>query len=206
VDQHAQSWQTAFRAFGHDIPFAEIRGQIGKGGDQLMPVFLSKAALEAKGADLDRRRGAILKDTYLPSITGFPGVQDLLRRLRADGLRIVLASSAKAEELAHYKQLLGISDLVDAATSSEDADRSKPHPDIFQAALDRLSGIEPQDAVVIGDTPYDALAAAEAGMRTIGVLCGGFAERDLRDAGCIAIFADPADLLRDYDRFKAVMR
>ena len=127
-------------------------------------------------------------------------VRELLEQLRADGKRVVLASSAKADELETYKKLAGIEGLTDAETSSEDAERSKPQPDIFLAALERLGNPRPEDVVVVGDTPYDAEAAGKAGLRTIGVLCGGFSEESLRAAGCIAIYRDPADLLARYDR------
>ena len=198
VDLHAQAWQDAFREFGHDIAFADIRSQIGKGGDQLMPVFLSPQELEAQGKRIEARRSDILKQRYLAKVRAFPGVRALFQRLRDDGIRTVLASSAKADELAVYKKVAAIEDVVDIETSSDDADKSKPHPDIFQAALARLDGMDPGEAIVVGDSPYDAQAAGKAGLRTIGVLCGGFAEQALREAGCIAIYADPADLLAQY--------
>lgn len=200
VDLHARAWQDAFRDYGHSIAFDDIRGQIGKGGDQLMPVFLDPAELEQKGEDLERHRGRILKERYLSQVVAFPKVRDLFERLRADGTRVVLASSAKGDELERYKQLARIEDLIDGETSSDDAEKSKPHPDIFQAALRRLGDIRPEDAVVVGDTPYDAEAAGKAGLRTVGLLCGGFPEQSLRDAGCIAIYKDPADLLAQYER------
>jgi beta-phosphoglucomutase-like phosphatase (HAD superfamily) len=198
VDLHAASWQEAFRDFGHDIPFQTIRSQIGKGGDQLMPVFLSQEELERRGADLEKHRSTLFKARYLPKVTGFPSVRELFLRLQQDRRIIALASSAKGDELETYKRLAGVQDLADTNASSDDAEKSKPYPDIFQAALRRLDGIEPPDAIVVGDTPYDAMAAHKAGMRTIGLLCGGFAEADLRQAGCIAIYRDPADLLRNY--------
>ena len=102
-------------------------------------------------------------------------------------------------ELALYKRVARIEDLVDVETSADDAEKSKPHPDIFEAAVSRL-GITSADIVVVGDTPYDAEAAEGAGLRTVGLLCGGFAEADLRKAGCIAIYRDPADLLAHYDK------
>ena len=199
VDLHAQAWQDAFRDFGHEIGFERIRGQIGKGGDQLMPVFLNPEEMEAKSEALSKHRASIMQERYLPKIRPFPGVPDLFRRLREDGVRIALASSAKADELQNYKKIAGIEGLVDVETSSDDAERSKPFPDIFQAALSRLEGMAPAAAIVIGDTPYDAEAAGRAGLRAIGVLCGGFPEEDLRRAGCIAIFKGPADLLARYD-------
>ena len=110
---------------------------------------------------------------------------------------MALASSAKEAELAFYKRVAGIEDLVDVEASADDAEKSKPHPDIFEAAVARLR-IASADLVVVGDTPYDAEAAVGAGLRTVGLLCGGFAEADLRKAGCIAIYRDPADLLAHY--------
>ncbi|MFC0385099.1 HAD family hydrolase [Muricoccus vinaceus] len=199
VDLHARAWQDAFRDFGHEIAFDRIRGQIGKGGDQLMPVFLSPEEMEAKGEALSKHRTSIMQDRYLGQIRGFEGVRDLFLRIRADGTRIALASSAKADELQRYKAIAGIEDLVDAETSSDDAERSKPFPDIFQAALSRLDGIPARSVVVVGDTPYDAEAAGKAGLRAVGVLCGGFPEEDLRRAGCVAIFGGPADLLARYE-------
>jgi len=200
VDLHAHAWQDALRDFGHEVDFATIRGQIGKGGDQIMPVFLDPGEVEAKGKALEKHRSGIMKERYRSQIKGFPEVRNLFQRLREDGIRIALASSAKADELQIYKRIAGIEDLVDAETSSDDAERSKPFPDIFQAALSRLEGVTADAAIVIGDTPYDAEAAVKAGLRPIGVLCGGFPEEALRKAGCIAIFDGPADLLARYDQ------
>ncbi len=199
VDQHAQSWQDAFRDFGYDFDFQAIRSQIGKGGDQLMPVFLPRDKLQEQGKALEAHRSKIFKDNYLPKVNGFPAVRELFQWLLRDGLQIALASSAKQDELQTYKRIAEIEDLARTETSSEDAEKSKPHPDIFQAALQQLPGVSPDQMIVVGDTPYDAEAAAKAGLRTIGLLSGGFAEQDLRQAGCIAIYRDPADLLRHYE-------
>jgi len=200
VDLHAKAWQDAFRDYGHEIPFNDIRSQIGKGGDQLMPVFLSQNYIAARGDGLETHRGALLKERYLPRLKPFPGVRALFERVLARGLRIALASSAKEDELETYKRVADIGPLIDEQTSSDDAEKSKPHPDIFLAALNRLGDVSPEDVVVVGDTPYDAEAAGKAGLRTIGLLCGGFPEEGLRKAGCIAIYKDPADLLAQYDR------
>ena len=142
-------------------------------------------------------RADLFKREYLPKIRAFPSVPELFRHIRAQGQRIALASSAKGEELQIYKKIAGIADLVDEETSSDDAEKSKPHPDIFTAALERL-GLPPAQVVVVGDTHYDAEAAAKAGMGTVGMLCGGFPEDVLRRAGCIAIYRDPAALLAGY--------
>ena len=198
VDLHAKAWVDAFRDYGHEVGFEEVRKQIGKGGDQLMPVFLSEDKLDAIGADLEQHRGKILKERYLPQVTAFPQVRELLQRLWADGKRIALASSGKEDELAKYKQAAQIEDLIDEETSSDDAESSKPDPDIFQAAMKRLGEKSPGQVMVVGDTPYDAEAAAKAGLRTVGLLCGGWSEDELKQAGCIAVYKDPADLLAHY--------
>ena len=200
VDIHAQAWVDAFEEFGHPVAFADVRGQIGKGGEQLMPVFLSKEALDRDGETLEKRRGEILKQRYLSEIKPFADVRALFERIRADGTRIVLASSAKADELQTYKKIADIEGLTDAETSSDDAELSKPAPDIFQAAMAKLGDVEPGEAIVVGDTPYDAEAAGKAGLRTVGVLCGGFSEESLRGAGCVAIYQGPTELLADYER------
>ena len=199
VDLHAQAWVAALAEFGHTVPFQDVRRQIGKGGDQLMPVFLSKSEIEEIGDKLEQRRGVLLKERYLHRIRPFPAVRELAQRVIADGKTIALASSAKEDELEQYKKIANIVDLIDVETSSDDARKSKPHPDIFSAALSRLGMAQPDQAIAVGDTPYDAEAAAKAGLRTIGLLCGGWSEEDLKKAGCIAVFSDPADLLGRYE-------
>ncbi len=199
VDLHAQSWQDALREYGRDVPLDDIRMQVAKDGDQLMPEFLSEDDIEAFGEELEERRGVILKERYLPNVEAFPGVRTLFERLRAEGLRIVLASTAKEDELETYKEVADIENLVDEQTSSNDAESSKLHSDIFLAALEKLGNPDPEDVIVVGDTPCDAEAATQAGLRTIGLLCGGFPEDTLWDAGCIAVYRDPADLLAQYD-------
>jgi HAD superfamily hydrolase (TIGR01509 family) len=195
VDQHAKAWVDAFAEFGHSLSFTDVRRQIGKGGDQLMPVFLTEPELARVGKRLDDRRSTIFKERYLPSVRPFADVRPLLTRLRANGKTLVLASSAKREEVDVYKKIAGIEDLIEVDTSSDDADQSKPAPDIFLAALKRLQGVKADGALVVGDTPYDAQAAAKAGLRTIGVTCGGWSVHELRAAGCTAVYAGPSDLL-----------
>lgn len=199
VDLHARAWVEAFRHFGVQTEEPKVRRQIGKGGDQLMPVFLTDEQLKRQGKEIESFRSDLFKRDYLDKVRPFPGVRTLFERARHAGLSIALASSGKKDEVAHYQDLLGIGDLIDVATSSDDADRSKPHPDIFEAAIGKLAGIAPSDMFVIGDTPYDAQAARKAGLDTIGFLCGGFPEADLSAAGCVAIYRDPQDLLDGFD-------
>lgn len=201
VDLHARAWQEAFQHFGHDIPFETIRSQIGKGGDQILPVFLDEEQRKNYGKKLEDYRADLFKRKFLPEVKPFPCVRELFQKAISCGQKVALASSARGDELKHYEQIANIEDLVHAETSSADAEKSKPHPDIFEAALDRLgNGIDHDKIIVIGDTPYDAEAAGKAGLKTVGVLCGGFPEEQLRNAGCIAIFRDPEDLLRNYER------
>ncbi|MEH3145923.1 MAG: HAD family hydrolase [Methylobacterium frigidaeris] len=200
VDLHAAAWAETFHAFGIPAATAAIRGQIGKGGDQLMPVFVPPERLERDGEAIEQHRAALFKTRYLPQVKPFPAVRTLFARLRQEGHTLALASSGKADEVRHYMEIARIADLVDVATNSDEADRSKPHPDIFQAALKKLGDPDRRSAIVVGDSPYDAEAAAKAGLAAIGVLCGGFAEADLGAAGCVAIFRDPQDLLDGYDR------
>ena len=199
VDLHARAWQEALAHFGYKDDFEEVRSQIGKGGDQLLQVFLSRAELARHGEELEQYRSNLFKRKYLSQVHGFPRVRELFQRLLRDGKRIALASSAKGDELEAYKRAAGIGDLIDTETSSDDAEKSKPHPDIFEAALSRLGNPAPETTLVVGDTPYDAQAARKAHIYTIGILCGGFPANSLLQAGCIALYRDPADLLAKYE-------
>ncbi len=198
VGLHARAWQEAFRKFGKDLPFDAIRHQIGKGTDQLLPVFLSDSEIGEFGDELDRFRKELYKREYLPTVKGFPRVRELLERVKADGKRVVLATSGKKDILEANKKTAGIEGVADAETSSSDVAESKPHPDIFAAAMGKLIDVDASEAVAVGDTPYDAEAAGKIGLRTVGLLCGGFREEELREAGCVAIYRDPADLLEHY--------
>ena len=193
VDLHALAWHEAMAKFGHDVTFEQARSQIGKGGDQLIPVFLSAHEQRDHGKEMEEWRGERFKTAYLPLVRPFSAVPDLLRRVRDAGVRVAIASSAKKDELDKYLDIAGIAGLVDVKTSSDDAEESKPAPDIFEVVLEKLK-IEGSDAVAIGDTPYDASAAGKAGIVTIGVLCGGFTEASLREAGCADIYPGPAAL------------
>ena len=193
VDLHAMAWQEALLKFGHKVSFEHARSQIGKGGDKLIPVFLSFDDQRDHGKELEEWRGNRFKTEYLPLVRPFSAVPDLLRRVREAGLRIAVASSAKADELEKYLDIACIADLVEVRTSADDAKESKPAPDIFEVVLRKLD-IESADAIAVGDTPYDAEAAGKAKIATIGVLCGGFTESSLRQAGCVEIYHGPAAL------------
>jgi phosphoglycolate phosphatase-like HAD superfamily hydrolase len=198
VDLHAIAWHEAMMKFGHDVSFEQARGQIGKGGDKLIPTFLNAAEQKDHGEELEKWRGERFKTRYLPLVRPFSAVPDLLRRVCDAGVRVAIASSAKKDELDKYLDIAAIADLVDVTASSEDGEESKPAPDIFQVVLQKLK-LEGADAVAIGDTPYDASAAGKAGIATIGVLCGGFTEASLREAGCVDVYPGPAALFARFD-------
>lgn len=199
VDLHAEAWQLAFQKFGKTVPFPEIRRQIGKGADQLMPVFWSADELEKVGRQLEEYRSELFKKEYLPHVKAFPKVRPLFERIRQEGKQIALASPAQGDELKRYKRIARIDDLIEAETSSDDAEKSKPHADIFEAALEKFKKVTPDRVLIVGDTPYDAEAAAKAGLRTLGLRSGGWKESDLRRAGCIAVYRDTGDLLEHYE-------
>lgn len=196
VDEHAEAWRRAFLHFGRDFPFAHVRSQIGKGADQLIPVFFNDDELERFGKELEEYRSKLYLKEFLPKVRPFPRVRELFQRLRQHGRRIALASGAKDEELQHYVRLCGIDGLYETQSSQDEVDKGKPHPDIFESALARLGRPAPDVTVVVGDTPYDALAASKLGLSTVGVLAGGFSPEDLRAAGCRILVKDPSELLR----------
>jgi HAD superfamily hydrolase (TIGR01509 family) len=200
VDLHARAWQEAFRHFGKEVSYEDVRQQIGKGGDHLMPVFLPKEQLEKQGKQIEEYRRNLFLRKYMPQVRRFPRGRELFERLRADGKKIALASSAKGDELDTYKRIARITDLLDTETSADDVKESKPDPDVFEAALQRLKGIQPGDAVAVGDTPYDAEAAGKSGLRMIGVLSGGFPAEQLTAAGCVELYRDVAELLDKYEQ------
>jgi HAD superfamily hydrolase (TIGR01509 family) len=193
VDLHAVAWHEAMVKFGHDVSFEQARSQIGKGGDKLIPVFLSEDEQKDHGKEMEEWRGKRFKSEYLRLVRPFSAVPDLLRRVRDAGLQVAIASSAKKDELDQYLDIARITKLVDLTTSSDDVEESKPAPDIFETVLKKLK-IKGGTAVAIGDAPYDAAAARKANIMTIGVLCGGFTESSLRQARCVEIYPGPATL------------
>jgi HAD superfamily hydrolase (TIGR01509 family) len=199
VDEHAEAWRRAFLEFGRDIPFAHVRSQIGKGADQLIPVFFNDEEVARFGKELEEYRTQLFLKDFLPKIRPFPKVRELFQRLRKEDRHLALASSAKEEELKHYVKLCRIEGLFEEATSKDEVDKSKPHPDIFAAAMKRLGNPDVNATVVVGDTPYDALAAGKLSLPTVGMLCGGFPTEDLRAAGCRVLMKDPAELLARFE-------
>jgi HAD superfamily hydrolase (TIGR01509 family) len=204
-DLHAQAWQQAFRKFGYELPLDRLHHQVGKGGDHYVPHFLTPEDNARFGKELDKYKTELFKREYASRIKAFPKVSELFQRIDDEGLKIAFATSSKGDELEKYKKLLGVDELVSEETSKDDARHSKPSPDIFAAALEKLR-LSASEAIAIGDTPYDAQACGKLGLAIIGMLCGGFSENELREAGCCAIFRDPADLLEHFDESPLAVR
>lgn len=199
VDLHAAAWVEALRHFGIDVPYGTMRHEIGKGGDQLLPLFVPPERLERDQEEISRFRAELFERDYLHRIRPLPAVPALFRRIRDAGQTVALASSGKADEVEKYSKIAGVTDLVDATISADDAEHSKPEPDIFTAAIEKVAPIPAAECVVIGDTPWDGIAAKRAGVAFIGVLSGGFPEDELRGASAIAVYRDAEDLLAKYE-------
>jgi HAD superfamily hydrolase (TIGR01509 family) len=191
-DAHARAWVEALAHFGIERPYEDIRPLIGMGGDNLLPRVAALASEAGRGKEIEDRRKAIFQERYLPELKPFARTRELLERLRQEGLKLVVATSSDEETKTALLQAAGVADLFDATTSADDADSSKPDPDVIQAALKRLRA-RPDEAVMIGDTPYDIEAAKRAGVRTIAFRCGGWDDAGLR--GAVAIYDGPWHLL-----------
>jgi HAD superfamily hydrolase (TIGR01509 family) len=193
-DAHAQSWVDALAQHGIARSFYQLRKLIGMGSDHLLPAIGIDASSE-RAETLMETRGEIFRRDYLPRLQPFPSTRALIEHMREVGLTLVVASSASKDDLGGLLERAGIADLIAKRTSADDADRSKPAPDIVEAALS-LSGHAADEVLLLGDTPYDVVAAKRAGVAVVGVRCGGWGDVDL--AGAIAIYDDPADLLRRF--------
>ena len=196
---HADSWRRAFEHFGIEVGLDEVWSQIGKGGDQLIPVFIKPRDRKHLEDGIKKYRDDLMKREYMSRMVPFAKARELLMRVKTAGMTIVLATSANKDDLAFYKRLVGMDDLVDEEATSSDVQQSKPEPDIFAAAL-KKAGTVPENAVALGDTPYDAEAAGKLGILTIGLTCGGWKATELLNAGCAQVFRDPQHLLSEFDR------
>lgn len=196
-DLHVEAWGQAFAEAGHSVDAEAIRGQIGKGGDNLVPELLPDVEAHV-AAGMSKASGRLFKQLFMDRARPFPDARALLQRVHDRGMKLVLASSASEEELRHYVDLLDIGDIVAATTSIDDVGTSKPAPDIFAVALEK-SGFRADEVIAVGDTPYDVESAAKAGFGTIALLSGGFDREVLTTAEPVAIYADVAALLAEFD-------
>jgi HAD superfamily hydrolase (TIGR01509 family) len=195
-DAHAQSWVDTFAETDYDVPFNVVRPLIGMGADKLLPRTVGIAHESEEGKKLVKRRSEIFRERYLPKLKAFQGARELVSRVRSDGLKPIVATSAKDQELKGLLKAARVDDLMEEKATASDAKKSKPDPDIVHAAIDE-SDIPPSDLIMIGDTPYDIEAAARAGVRTIAFRCGGWTDDALKRAA--EIYDGPADLLAHYD-------
>ncbi|HEX6100674.1 MAG TPA: HAD family hydrolase [Thermoanaerobaculia bacterium] len=202
-DKHADCWVEAFAHFGKDVDRKVIRGQIGKGGDLLVPDTLNAREMRDFGEPLKEYRGELWKEKYMKTVQPFAGAVDSMRAIHARGVKLALASSSNPDEVEYYVGLLGVEDLLEGATSKEDAQFSKPSPEIFQAALDRVKS-DPARTFAVGDTPYDILAGHRVPVPVIAVRCGGFPEETLAKAEYV--FDDLAQMTRELDRIDGYFR
>jgi HAD superfamily hydrolase (TIGR01509 family) len=195
-DAHAQSWVDTFAEAGYEVPFEVVRPLIGMGADKLLPKTIGIRHDSEQGKKLIKRRSEIFRERYLPNLRPLPGARGLVLRVRDDGLKAIVATSAKDDELKGLLKAAEVDDLMEEKATASDAKRSKPDPDIVEAAIEE-SGLPSSNAVMIGDTPYDVEAATQAGVRVIAFRSGGWDDASLK--GAAQIYDGPADLLAHYD-------
>ncbi|WP_392535773.1 HAD family hydrolase [Nostoc sp. C117] len=196
-DVHANTWVEAFAAHGLEILFETVRPLMGMGGDQLIPKVVPELNGEEEiGKAIAELRKELLFDKFIPQITTANGSRELILKMQESGLHLVVASSASSEELEIMLKIAQVDDLLSEVTTSDDAEASKPAPDIVQAALNK-GQMTPDKVVMLGDSPYDIKSAGKAGVSVIALRCGGFSDEQL--SGAIAIYDDPKDLLQHYD-------
>ena len=194
--QHALAWYRAFRAHDIVLPIWRIHRAVGMGGDQLVPALAGKRVDADKGDEIRDTRDRIYKGEFIAEVAPLAGARDLIVALQDRGVRVVLASSAPEDEIEHYLDLLDARDLVDAWTTKDDVDATKPAPDLVVAALEKAGT---HDAVMVGDTPWDVEAASKAGVETVCLITGGWSKQELREAGAIAVFESAAELCERLD-------
>ena len=182
--QHALAWFRAFRQHGEPLPLWRIHRHIGMGGDHLVEALCGEEVEEEKGEDIRAAEKALYM-ALIDEVEPFRGARELIVELKERGHAVVLASSAKPDEVDHYLDLLDAREIVDDWTDSGDVDATKPEPDLVKAAMAKAGG---GDAVMVGDSTWDCVAAGRAGIETVAVLTGGFSEAELREAGAAVVF------------------
>jgi HAD superfamily hydrolase (TIGR01509 family) len=194
---HAASWADVLVDAGYNISPDHVRPLVGMGGDKVVPILTGLDHESPRGKELSERKKTLFERSYLPHLKPTAGTRELLQQMLAEGLILIIATSAGGDELKGLLRQAGVDDLIHGATSSGDVESSKPDPDVIGAALKR-GRLTADEAVMVGDTPYDIAAAAKAGVPTIALRCGGWWD-DLALGGAVAIYNDPADLLAQYE-------
>jgi len=195
---HVLAWQEAFAQSGHELSSANIRKQIGKGADKLIPALLPNSDPDLRKA-IDNAHGKIFRSRYMGQVKPFRRAAELIHALHRRGIGIVLASSAKQEEMEHYVQLLGIAPFLSGTVTSRDVDQSKPAGDIFAVALQRVEPVLARATMAVGDTPYDIESAMKNGIETVAVRSGAFTDAELKESGALAIYDNVAAILGDVE-------
>jgi len=196
-DGHARAWVDSLRAHGYVVPFEQVRPLIGMGGDKVLPALTGLDPESSEAERMSKTRSELFLERELPSLQATRGARPLLEHMLDVGLELIVATSAKQDEVRALLEQTGVSDLIQLASSADDAERSKPDPDIVQAAL-RLSRSQAAHSAMIGDTPYDLEAATRARVPALALRCGGWWD-DAALAQAAAIYDDPADLLAQFD-------
>lgn len=197
---HAIAWFRAFRQHGIVLPIWRIHRHIGMGGDQLIGALTDERFEEREG-DSIRAAEKVLYMELIGEVEPMQGARQLLEEIKRRGHSVVLASSAKADEVEHYVELLDARSIADAWTTSADVEQTKPQPDLVNSALQKAQAAA-KDAVMVGDTPWDVQAAKSAKVPTIAVRTGGFGQDELEQAGAAAVFESVAELLERIDETK----
>jgi HAD superfamily hydrolase (TIGR01549 family) len=190
--QHALAWYRAFRMHGIVRPVWRIHRHVGMGGDQLVPALVGREVDDAQGDQIRDARDKLYEE-LIDEVEPLEGARDLIVDLRERGFKTVLASSSPQKEIDHYLDLLDARELVDAWTTDDDVEATKPEPDLVRAALEKAGT---DDALMIGDTPWDIEAARKAALPTVTVITGGFSEQELLDAGAARVYETVAELRR----------
>lgn len=195
-DAHTHSWVEAMAVYGYHVAFDRVRPLIGMGGDKVLPETIHVGKDSEQGKAISQKRAEIFKERYLPHLQAFPGAMELIEQMRKHGLKVAIASSAQPDELQDMLRLVEAADLIKDKTTSQDAPRSKPDPDVMEVTLERID-LPADEVMMIGDTAYDIEAAQKVHVGTIAFRCGGWKDDDL--AGAVAIYDGPADLLEHFD-------
>ncbi|HEX8074110.1 MAG TPA: HAD family hydrolase [Thermoleophilaceae bacterium] len=193
--QHAIAWYRAFRQHDIVLPIWRIHTHMGMGGDQLVESLTNAETEEEKGDDIRAAEKALYM-ALIEECEPMDGARRLIEVLKERGRTVILASSAKEDEVDHYLDLLDVRELADGWTTSADVDATKPEPDLVEAAIEKGGG---DSAAMLGDTPWDCKAAKRAGIDTMALMTGGFSEQQLREAGAVAVFESIAELLERID-------
>jgi HAD superfamily hydrolase (TIGR01549 family) len=195
--QHAIAWYRAFRQHGELLPIWRIHRHIGMGGDHLVKALCGDEVEEEKGEGIRAAEKALYL-ALIDEVEPLEGARELIRDLKERGHRVVLASSAKPDEVEHYLDLLDAREVADGWTTSGDVEATKPEPDLVRAAIDKAGEDE---AVMVGDSTWDCEAAGRAGIETVAVLTGGFSEAELREAGAVAVYHSVVELRNSLDEW-----